>query len=871
MRLIWLCFAVSVFGQQTLPDWVFTHQPDSFIEVTYPDCLEDENLTLMVKEHQPKVAIINFNEQWNPSDWKYASFILKGFLVTLKAEHSGLLIGFNGPQSTIETILKHELAPYVDGYLFTDIPWIPDEDLTGKGWFRSKANRQNILTLLSDAGAVGAYIVCLDEFIADEEDDAFLRAINQTHAGTMDTQPEIVNLKPGSYQFFFDPGESTYYLAFYGQQEGRTIYFSLKEKMEYEVLFPEDSQTRIKHYGNRLEVTAGMGPHLIKLKMTEPEFQVENVKVKSKASIDPYELVVKNQIFKKNQAGQWSTLQAQQDLNYRYQATTGATVDVTYRDRILWEKGKPIEFVREKMFINGIAWPYEDLPELPLIQPEKVQTEPLVINLDQSYTYSYAGDDDVDGHPTWKVRFEPNSEGNFFRGTVWIDQQNGSHRKIRAIQDGLQPPVVGNEITVFYDWVEQGEKRFWVQVREENLQILNIVGLRVPLQISSTRTDFHIDKPEFSEDKLASYGGDKLILRDTPDGFRYLEKIDGHRTVSERVYSKQKFVVGGVLYDPGMDYPIPLAGFNYINLDFLKKGYQANFFIAGAVNDIIISDSNFLGKGWDLTGELFLSALYFGDSLYRLGEKIDEEEVKKLSESMNVTLGIPLGTFMKFEANAAFRFIDFKDGDDMADSFVLPSSHLENQARMTLFFNRSRFSSKLEYSFVKRSKWESWGLADNPEPLNDSYRKLRFDMSLAKKLPKFQTIQLSARFIKGWDLDRFSRFGFGFFENRVAGFGTSGIEASQAVRLRLGYQRGVAELFQLGIRLDAARAWQDNLAGVTTTLDGSPVDFFGAGFSLNMIGPWKTILRLELGYGIDADLDQEAGDFNGQFVFLKLF
>ena len=876
MRYLWIFFLYQIgvqttLAQQTLPKWVFTAQADQFIEMEFPTCLEDASLLQSIARNQPSYALIKFPADWNPTDWSIAAFEMKTFIVSMKALNSALLIGVEGEPAKISAILIHDLAPYVDGYLFDEIPWIPDEDLTGKGWFRAEANSDNLLTLLVDAGSVGAFCVLLDHMVPTPEQLQLLEAVNQSKAGTMDQQPEVVNLKPGSYQFLFDPGTSTYFLAYYAEEKGRTLYFNLKNNLETSVVFPRQSATRVSNYGDRVEIVTDSGPHLIRLKMLKPEFQVENIQVQSKASLDPYELVVKNQVFKKMQAGEWRTLQAIEDWNYRYQAPTGATVDVTYRDSILWEKDRPIEHVREKMFVNGIAWPYEDLPELPLIQPDKVQSEPLVIELDKSYTYTYGGEDVLGGHKTWKVGFKPNSEGDFYSGTVWIDQVTAAHRKIRAVQSGLEPPVVGNEITVFYDWVEQQGKKIWIQVREENLQILNIVGARIPLQITSERREFRFDNPDFQKDKDGYYEGDKLILRDTPQGFRYLDKENGQRVVSEKVFSRQKFIVGGVLYDPGMDTPVPLAGFNYINLDFLKKGYQANFFIAGAINDIIVSDNNFLGKGWDLTAEVFVSALYFSDSIYRLGEKADQEEIEKITESFNLTLGIPLGTFFKFEANVASRFIDFKDVSGTSEDFILPQSHFENQARFNLFFDRGRFTSDLEFAAVKRSKWETWGLPDNPEPLFDSFRKLTFDTAYSRKLPSFQNIRVSARYLKGWDLDRFSRFGFGFFENHVAGFGASGIEASQAVRLRLGYSRGIKELFQLGLRLDAARAWQDDLAGVTTTPDGSPVDLLGAGFSLNLIGPWKTVIRLEIGYGIKADLENEAGDITGQLVFLKLF
>lgn len=866
-----LLLPLLVQAQSVLPSWVFTNG-DAFLEFHFQEDMDASDILARCSLEQPDWVLITWPKGHAARDWQRAAFQLKQLIVEMRAIRASMKVGLDADDKVVESLMMHDLAAYIDGYLFEDIPSIPDGDPTGKGWFRSDATPMNYVRILSDSGSVGAYVVLLNAMKPEPQYIELLDAINATGAGSIEWPSGVLNLPNEAYQFYFDPGTSTYFLAYVAEESGRTLYVDFKKNIEIDVVYPRQTKTRATSYGERLEIETELGPHLIKLKMKEPEFQVENIRVQSTSQVDPYELVVKNQVFKKNQAGIWKTLKAKQDLNYRYQAPTGATVDVTFRDTLLWEKGQPIEHVREKMFFNGVAWPYEDLPELPLIQPEKVQSEPLVLDLDTSYSYEYAGTDSLKGHACWKVKFNPKGEGNYYRGTVWIDQETGAHHKVRAIQSGLEPPVVGHEMTVFYDWVKVNGRSYWLQVREESLQVLNVVGVRIPLQISSERSEFEIDAPEFTSRKIAFYNSDALILRDTDEGFRYLKPgKDGKRIVSDQVFTRQKFVVGGVLYDPGMDYPVPLAGFNYVDLDFLGKGYQTNVFLAGAINDVILSHNNFLGKGWDLSAELFVSALYFSDSVYRNGEEVLTEEVEKLTESFNLTLGIPMGPFFKMEANLATRFIDFKEGDDMEESFVLPSNHFENQAKMDLFFNRGRVSSHLDYRFVKRSDWQAWGFPDDQAPLFDSYRKLEWDSSYSMKLPKFQTLRFSASYLKGWDLDRFSSFGFGFFENHVAGFGTSGIEASQAVRLRAGYQRGVKELFQLGVRFDVARAWQDDLYGVDATADGSPVDLMGIGVNVNMIGPWKTVIRVEVGYGLDADLENEAGDVTGQLVFLKLF
>ena len=169
--------------------------------------------------------------------------------------------------------------------------------------------------------------------------------------------------------------------------------------------------------------------------------------VGGRKTVDPYELVVKNQVFKDAQAQNFTSLQVDEELNYRYQVPGGIGVDITYYDTIFDRKDMPLERVRNKIYIGGAKWPYKQQPKLPLLQPEKVRRIPLVVDLDKTYAYKYRGEETVRGKRAWKVAFEPtNAEGNYYTGTVWIDQETGAHLKLRVVQAELEAPVIANDV-----------------------------------------------------------------------------------------------------------------------------------------------------------------------------------------------------------------------------------------------------------------------------------------------------------------------------------------------------------------------------------------------------------------------------------------
>lgn len=823
---------------------------------------------------QLRYIVLQLAPDWAP-DWKQAAFQLKGLIVGIKSQSPQALVGIEGAHAQIEALLGQEMAAYFDGYVYADEPWLPESDPTGKLWQKTATAGNQVLSTLIEAASLGVELVLFEQFDLSPKQRELLDVVAKTRTGSLDEQPSISGLDQANATFFFDPVSGDYHLALFAAKgEVQTLTFQLGKGTKAELLFPKGARHRHQQYASitELRLDGDSDAYFFRLEPSEKAGTSESLEVVTKKIVDPYELVVKNQVFKEEQDRLFQSLEVDEEQNYRYAAAAGVEIDVTFDDQVIQRKDQPIERIRKATYLGGVKWKGDKQPELPLISPEKVQTAPLVIDLDKSYTYTYKGEDTIDGHATWKVGFEPKGTGNFFSGTVWIDQQNGAHRKLRAIQSGLEPPVIGNEMTVYFDWVEQDGVKYWTQVREENLQLINIVGERIVLQISSRRSNYRFNSGQADQRLKEAYAGDATILRDTQKGFRYLKaKGDGEREISEDTFLKKKAVLGGILFDPALDSPIPLAGFNYTNLDFLGRGYQANFFLAGAINDLIVSNANFLGTNLDFTGELFLTPLYFGDTVYEENEERKDLEIESLNESLNLTLGVPLGSFWKFSGNYGLIYRDYKRADDTDPDYILPKSHLEHVGRLNLEYSRARFISRVQYSFSKRSAWEDFGLPEDTDTVEDSFSTLQVDMSLSKRLPKFQNITGELRYLKGWNLDRFSRFGFGFFENRVNGFGTSGIRGDSATRLKFEYEKGIKGLFNIEFDITGARAELDETVIIGGYQQPEKVDLAGIGAALNFMGPWQTLIRLDIGYGAYSSLKAEEGDVSGQIVFLKLF
>jgi hypothetical protein len=856
--------APTTSGTSPLPLLFYAGDP-RVIRLSLPT---DLNRSAPAEPSELTCLLLEFEPDWKPQDTAQAAFALKALVVNWKTKGSDVRVGVQGAADLIEALLGHDLAAYLDGYIQANAqdPWLPEADPTGKMWLREQAEPSRLLARLLDASASGVEAVWLDGSLPEARWQ-WLASIARLPVGTIEPPALQSSLQPEQTQFFLNPSNGESYLALdMAADEKAFLSWKTEARWKVEILYPAAAPFDWRQYGaGRLEMSyqAALPGALFHLVPEQAGQFSETVTSVDQRQIDPYELVVRNQVFKDAESRKWSSMISEEEVNYRYQGPNGTVVDITFMDTVYRRKGQPTERVRREFYIGGVRWPYEELPELPLIQPEKVQQEPLEIDLNRSYTYTYAGVDQLDGHATYRVDFRPLEAGNFASGSVWIDQKSGAHRRLRAVQANLQAPVTGSELTASFGWVRVDGQDLWLPLRESNLLTLNVVGERVAIQLDSSALSRRLDDPGLEQQLAAAYASNVVILRDGPKGFRYLSKKGQERVLNEEPVTRKKLLLGGILLDPALEFPTPLAGINFTDLDFRGRGMQANLFLAGAINSATLSEPSLFGSRLDLTGTLFLTALYFSDSIYQGSERREDLELKTLTESANLTLGIPLHRTTKLTLNTSLRYLAFKDGEDTDPAYQLPNDTLESIGRLGLAFDFRRFTSALQLEWVKRSDWQSYGLPAAPEANFDSYRRLQLDMALSKRLPKFQSLSVDARYLKGWDLDRFSQFGFGFFDNSVSGFGTSGIKGEEAVRLRLGYDVGIKGLFQLNSTLDGAKAWP--------TQGGDPVDLVGLGLAANFIGPWKLLMRLNLGYGLTSSLPEEEGDVSGQILFLRLF
>lgn len=610
----------------------------------------------------------------------------------------------------------------------------------------------------------------------------------------------------------------------------------------------------------------------------ELEGVAEEVTIASEREIPVAEILRRLQAFEDGQNRRLLRYQAVNATTLRFQAASGVqAVEATFEGEFFVRQGQPFDWAWQSFYVNGVRWRGKEIPELPLIQPEKAAAMPLEILFTKDYSYALRGRETVNGRDCWVVEFEPAVavEGrNLYRGTVWIDRELGSRVRSRAVQLGLQGEVLSNEETMDYEPIDENgapaawaASSFFLPLKVTAQQILSVLNTATVVEKEVRLTGVRINGPDFDQRREEVLASESTMVRDTDKGFRYLVKDEatGERQVKEGFDSDRLFLIGGVLYDDSLDFPLPLAGINYFNLDIGAKKRQLNAFFGGVIGIVNYADPRLFDSKFDLGADLFILGVFGSDQLYRDGVESPGEEVEQRPARISVNIGHPLGNFVKWSASYQLAHTSFSASDDTAANFVLPVDHFTHRLQTSFAFARSGYRLELGGALHQRSEWESWGLPEQAASEFDPEAKdfLTWELAASKSwyLANFRKIGLEVEYLGGSDLDRFSKYQFGFFgDTRVHGYQIGKVRAEEVYAAHATYGFELGSLLRLDAILDAA--W---VTDPTSGLDRELLS--GVGVAGTFMGPWETIINMDIGTPI-------AGPDDGivaYIVFLKLF
>ena len=551
------------------------------------------------------------------------------------------------------------------------------------------------------------------------------------------------------------------------------------------------------------------------------------------------------------------------------------SLEATFAGDFFFRRDQPWDWAWQEFRINGVRWRSNQIPEIPLIEPEKAAALPLEIHFTKEYDYRLRGTAMVDGRDCWVVDFEPrvvDETTNPFRGTVWIDRQHYFRIKTRALQLALTGDVISNEETSHFQALDSSgiptdwdSASFVLPTRTVAQQIFNYFNVNTLVEKETLLTGVTINDDGFADRREAVLASESTMVRDTDRGMRYLvDQGDGQRVVQTEFDTSRLFALGGAFHDESLDNPVPLGGVNWLDFDLRDSGQQVNVFFAGVLVLANWSDPNLFGSNFTAAADLFVLGVKGSDELFRDGVEMPGEEVEQGSSSLSLELGHDLGQRGRAVLDYRLARRSFGRADNTDTTFVLPTDHWEHQVTFRSRYDRAGYRLSGRVTAHSRDDWQPWGTPAGValfDPATESFTTWGVSLGKTFHLPKLLKIYTEVETVGGSDLDRFSKYNFGFFSDiRVRGYRSGLVRAEEATALHLGYGFDLGEVLQLQLRGDAAWA-TDEESGLDNEFLG------GVGIQGNFVGPWSTIVRLDVGQAV-------AGPDDGVSVFLavlKLF
>ena len=681
------------------------------------------------------------------------------------------------------------------------------------------------------------------------------------------------------HRLLFDNRTFGTYLAYWGDRRAEPLEVSIRLAIEGTPVvqdlmaaaeraveaFSRDVSTRT----TRLRVPLTGGPMLIDFNRGAVDVFGDSSRVTADRGLSVAEIIARHQARQRLHDGLVRNYIARARMEQHFRPTAADPgYDVVSENRY-FVAGTEVEWEELSFFVNGSRWG-ADRPPFPLLQPEKVLSLPLQLRFDAGYRYRLDGSDRVAGYDCYVVRFEPaRNDASLYRGTVWIDQKTFARIRVQAVQSGLAAPVVSNEEILEYapPVTVDGQPVHLLNGLTAR-QIMLIAGRNLLVEKSVRFEDVRVNDADFDEERGAARSSNRIMFRETDRGLRYYVKQGETRVISDRATQSAKAMAMGVTLDPSYAFPLPIFGINYLDFDFGGPNSQLALLFAGVLAAGNIQRPKLGSTPFDASVDFFAIAVPSSDRIYDASAEHEGERLLTWPLSTGLNVVWQYTPFQKLTTQYQFRFDGFVRDTTTSEDFNVPPSTTTNGLGASWEYRRGGYSLLLNGTRFRRTRWGVWGAPSGDGTLTDSagqrsYTKYTASLSRDFYFNVFHKIHLNGAWFGGSDLDRFSKYQFGLFDDtRIHGVPASGVRFGDLAMARGSYSLNIFEQYRLDLFLE--RAW-----GRDRAIDGSWQPIVGLGVAVNFRAPKSTMVRADFGRSLLPARYRTVGSYNLQILILK--
>ena len=513
--------------------------------------------------------------------------------------------------------------------------------------------------------------------------------------------------------------------------------------------------------------------------------------------------------------------------------------EVALAGAAFWERGVGTDWELARASVDGVSWDPDALPDLPFLEPRRPPAPPLSLRLEPSYRYELRGLEERQGRRCFALTFASGQPGGTLRrGTAFIDAASFGLVELEEAAESLPGEVRATRSVSVYDPTELGGELLWLPSRVTAHDFLSAFGGTATVHRELVLTNVVLNPADFAAERSSAYGRTHRMLRDAPGGIVALVP-DGHdgRIVGSLPRESQRFLIGGVVYDPGLSFPVPFGGLQIQDFNFRKRDEQLRLLIAGVVNDGAWSARR---GSVELSARAFVQLIPFASAVYTQGHEVKGEEIEVRRQSVGAGVATNVG-FARVLVEAGVNRLDFGRTGSTSRGFVLPSDTFEGVAKVECSAAVGAASLILSGQAGWRNDWQAWGL-DGLERPQRSWRLGRLAVVWERSLFPLARLHLDGEVLAGSSLDRFSAPS----PARFGGVRIVGIASNQVVPDRLAVTRA-SLAFPLSSRVRAQAelglGWAHD---PRSRYSARPLS--GVGLGLSVPGPWGTLLQGSVGF-----------------------
>ncbi len=619
---------------------------------------------------------------------------------------------------------------------------------------------------------------------------------------------------------------------------------------------PEGAPVTIEPPSRAERVELGSGDALVRVTDAASDRFAIDTSVAARRRLTVEEIVARHQAAAVRQAASVRTLISSGTLTITFEAPGFPAPVTVSSETTIFKDATRTDLEQREIRVNGIAFRSQGIPRLPIIEPERVSAPPLAITLGDKYRYRLVGDEPIAGVRSYVVAFEPLSGGEpLFRGRAWISAEDFGIVRVEASETALRGAVVSSEQVDEFTRTGEGA---WVLARSDVRQLYQGAAYRTPIRRVLALPTHDVNAPDFDMRRQTAYSSEHTILRDTSGGYRYLEG-ETRRAAATGISSspaarsatgtasRVRTLAFGVIVDPNISRPLPFAGLSYLDFNLFGTGAQLNGFFGGTYGQMAFSVPSLRGSRWQLAARAFGIASSYNDRDFEAGREQYDRNVRQRPAFASVWLLRPLTPRLSFRAGYDLDYTHFARSDVTASDFAAPADQIAHGVRVGLEGQRAGWDGTIWWSGMRRSGWRPWGWSESGEYRLSQRDFQRYGGSIARSVI-FSPMLLARGEVTltgGHDLDRFSQYSFGTFDNRLHGYPSALIRYDRGATLRSSLAWSPGRLFRLDGFADAAFVRDTGFArGVSR--------FAGIGAAIEAPAPFGTLVAAEWGYGFQG-------------------